>query len=98
MCHIYQGNWSCGNNYVGETMRNATTRIDEHEQSNGQSEPAKHLKNKPGNKFNWMILCRAPPHRLNRKILEAYFIKQLNPSLNDQLVSEISTPFRHGVT
>ena len=79
-------------------MRNATTRIDEHEQSNGQSEPAKHLKNKPGNKFNWMILCRAPPHRLNRKILEAYFIKQLNLSLNDQLVSEISTPFRHGVT
>ena len=36
---------SCGNNYIGETIRNAVTRIDKHKQPNGKSEPSKHLKN-----------------------------------------------------
>ena len=72
--------------------------IDEHEQPNGKSEPSKHIKNNTGHKFDWMILSRAPSHRLKQKILEAYFIKQLNPSLNDQLDSEILTLFRHGTT
>ena len=97
-CVIYQGICSCGNNYIGETVRNAVTRIDEHEQPNGKSEPSKHIKNNTGHKFDWMILSRAPSHRLKRKILEAYFIKQLIPSLSDQLDSEILTLFRHGVT
>ena len=97
-CVVYHGICSCGNNYIGEAIRNVVTRIDEHEQPNGKSEPSKHLKNNPGHQFNWMILSRAPSHRLKRKILEAYFIKQLNPSLNDQLDSEILTLFRHGVT
>ena len=97
-CVIYQGICSCGNNYIGETIRNAVTRIDEHEQPNGKSEPSKHIKNNTGHKSDWMILSRAPAHRLKRKILEAYFIKQLNPSLNDQLDSEILTLFRLGVT
>ena len=81
-----------------ETLRNIVTRIDEHEQPNGKSETSKHLKNNPGHQFNWMILSRAPSHRLKRKILEDYFIKQLNPSLNDQLDRKILTLFRHGVT
>ena len=54
-CIIYQGICSYRNNYVGETMRNAATRTDEHEQPNGKSEPSKHLKNKQGHKFDWMI-------------------------------------------
>ena len=70
-----------------ETIRNAVTRIDEHEQLNGKSEPSKHLKINLGHKFDWMILLRASPHHLKRKILEAYFMKQLNSSLNDQLDS-----------
>ena len=89
-CVVYHG--------IGETIRNVVTRIDEHEQPNGKSEPSKHLKNNLGHQFNWMILSRAPSHRLKRKTLEADFIKQLNPSRNDQLGSEILTPFRHGVT
>ena len=83
---------------MDETIRNAITRIDEHEQPNGKLEPSEHLKNNPGHKWYWMILLRAPSHRLKRKILEAYFIKQLKPSLNDQLDSEILILFRHGVT
>ena len=50
-CVIYQRICSCGNNYVGETMGNATTRINEYEQSNGKSEPSKHLKSNPGHKI-----------------------------------------------
>ena len=97
-CVIYQGICSFGHNYIGETIRNAVTRTEEHEQPNGKSEPSKHLKNNPGHKFDRMILSRALSHRLKRKILEAYFIKQLNPSINDQLDSEILILFRHGVT
>ena len=96
-CVVYHGICSCGNNYIGETIRNVVTRINEHEQPNSKSEPFKHLKNNPRHQFNWMILSRAPSHRLKRKFLEAYFIKQLNPSLNDQLASERLTLFRHGV-
>ena len=51
-CIIYQGICSCGKNYIGETIRNAVTRIDEHEQLNGKSNPSKHLKNNPGHKFD----------------------------------------------
>ena len=73
---MYQGICSCGNNYLGETNRNAVTRIDEHEQTNVKLEPYKHLQNNPGPNFDWMILSRAPSHRLKRMILEVYFIKQ----------------------
>ena len=31
-CVVYHGICSCGNNYIGETIRNAVTRIDKHEQ------------------------------------------------------------------
>ena len=50
-CVIYHGICSCGHNYIDETIRNAVTRIDEHEQPNDKSEPSKHLKNNPGHKF-----------------------------------------------
>ena len=63
-----------------------------------QEQPSKHLKNNPGHQFNWMILSRAPLHRLKEKILETYFINQLNPSLNDQPGSKILALFRHGIT
>ena len=75
-CIMYQGICSCGNNYLGETIRNAVTRIDEHKQPNVKSESSKHLQNNPGPKFDWIIISKAPSHRLKRMILEAYFIKQ----------------------
>ena len=46
-CVIYQGISGCGNNYIGETIRNTVTRIDKHEQPNGNSKPSKHIKNNP---------------------------------------------------
>ena len=66
-CFVYHGISSCKNNCIGETIRNVVTRIDEQEQPNGKFEPSKHLKNNPGQQFNWMILSRAPSHHLKRK-------------------------------
>lgn len=53
-------------------MRPAAERMDKHEQVD---ESSKHLKNIPGNKFDWMISERAPSHLLKRKIPKVYFIK-----------------------
>ena len=36
-CVIYQRICGCRNNYIGQTIRNALTIIDEHEQRNGKS-------------------------------------------------------------
>ena len=47
-CIIHQGICSCGHSYIGETIKNAVTRIDEHQQPNGKLKPSKHLKNNSG--------------------------------------------------
>ena len=66
-------------------MSNARLRWNEHENGTDKnSESAKHLKE---NKFSF-----------KRKILEAQFIKTLNPILNNHLSSDILTLFRNGVT
>ena len=44
-------------------MRHANTRIDEHEQQKDKLETSKHLKNNPGQKYDWMMLSRAPLQR-----------------------------------
>ena len=81
-------------------MRDTVPSTDEHEQSNGKSESSKLLRSKSGHQFDWMILSRAPSHRLKQKILGVYFIKQLNPSFNDQFDNNMKrlTLFRHDVT
>ena len=38
--------------------------------------------------FKWSILSLTPNVSFKRKILEAYFIKTLNPVLNNQLTSD----------
>ena len=77
-------------------MTSAIKRIDEYGQPTGKLEPSKHLKNR--HKFDWIILLGDPWHCLKQKILEAYFIAQLNSSLNVEFGNEIFTLFRHEVT
>ena len=81
---IYKGECSCKETYVGETKRNATTRWAEHKATNGTSEPAKHISRNTSHEFEWKVLSRAPDDWRKKRILEAFFIKMLNPSTNDQ--------------
>ena len=90
-CVVYKGNCSCGENYVSESVRNVVLRWAEHEDPNKQSEPAKHLKYFPDHQFEWKVLTRAPEYTRKRKILEAFSIKSINPSLNEQLDTTISS-------
>ena len=80
-------------------MRNARLRWNEHESDRDKnSECANHLNENDKHEFKWCILSLAPKVSFKRKILEAYFIKTLNPTLNNQLNSDILTLFRNGVT
>ena len=98
-CVIYTGICSCGADYIGETVRNAQLRWNEHENGTDKnSECAKHLNENDNHEFKWSILSLAPKMSFKRKILEAYFIKTLNPILNNQLNSDILTLFRNGIT
>ena len=98
-CIIYRGICSCGAHYIEETVRNARLRWNDHENGTDKnSECAKHLNKNDDHEFRWSILSLAPKVSFKRKVLEAYFIKTLNPILNNQLNSDILTLFRNGVT
>ena len=45
-CKIYKGICSCGETYIGETIRNVEERWSEHNFADNKSEPAKHLADK----------------------------------------------------
>ena len=95
---VYEGNCSCGEHYIGESVRNIVLIWAEHEDPNKQSEPAKHLKYFPDHQFEWKVLTRAPENTRKRKILEVFLIESINLSLNEQLDTELSDLFRNGVT
>ena len=97
-CKIYEGICSCGDSYVGETVRNVETRWGEHENIDKNSEPAKHLRKFPSHQFVWKIIYNAPENTGLRKNIEASFIALMRPSLNDQLDSNRLILFRNGVT
>ena len=97
-CVIYRGDCSCDQNYIGETVRNAKIRWNEHEYQNSKSEPAKHLKENPTHKFTWTAISKAPENFRKRRVLEACFIKTICPTLNEQLDNHILTLFRNGIT
>ena len=73
---VYEGNCSCGENYVGESVRNVVLRWAENEDPNKQSEPAKHLKYFPDHQFEWKVLTRVlakhlkyfPDHQFEWKV------------------------------
>ena len=97
-CVLYRRDCSCDQNYIGETVRNAKIRWYEHEDKNNKSEPAKHLKENPTHKFSWTIISKAPENFRKCRVLEAYFIKTICPTLNEQLDNDILTLFINGIT
>ena len=90
-CKTYKGICSCGETYIGKTIRNVEERWSEHNSAEDKSEPAKHF-------FLRSILLVAPKDGRTRKNLEAFFIAKLKPSLNRQEDSNMLTLFRNGVT
>ena len=77
-CVIYKGTCSCGETYIGETIRNASIRWEEHNES------TKHLQNNFHYVFNWVTLCKAPQSYKVRSNLEASYIASLKPTLIEQ--------------
>ena len=57
---IYKGICSCGETYVGETIRYCEIKWDEHNDVNKNSESAKHLATNIEHEISWYILARAP--------------------------------------
>ena len=70
-CKVYYGKCSCGETYIGETVRNVEVRWGEHNSLNGNSEPSKHLQvTGVEHEFEWQVLMSAPINNRERKNLE----------------------------
>ena len=89
---IYEGQCSCGENYVGETVR-----ITEHSNICHTSEPARHLSENPNHSFQWRVLCSARSY-FKRKIIEGLIIQQRSPTLNKQVNCYVAQLFPSGIT
>ena len=89
--------YSCGETYIGETIRNVEERWSEHHSADNKSEPAKHPADNKKHSFLWSILLAAPKDGRTRKNLEVFLIAKLKPSLNRQEDSNMITLFRNGV-
>ena len=48
--------------------------------------------------FQWSVLSIAPRYTFKWTILEAYFIKMMEPSLNSQMNNDVLTLLRNGIT
>ena len=92
-CVIYEGNCTCGCNYIGETIRNVDIRWSEHNTPLKESEPAKHLLVNPTHSFTWRIISRAARSINKRKILEAFYISKFKQLDHKRLIL-----FKHGIT
>ena len=97
-CKIYLGVCSCGETYIGENIRNVETRWNEHNISSEKPNPSNHLNSNITNHFSWSVICNAPVKKMTRKILEACFIALFNPTLNDQIESDLLHLFKNGIT
>ena len=60
---IYEGVCTCQEPYIGETVRNVEIRWQEHEDTQKDSETAKHLKNNPTHSSTLKVFLQ--PHQLD---------------------------------
>ena len=97
-CVIYEGVCSCQESYIGETVRNVEIRWQEHEDTQKDLEPSKHLKNNPTHSFIWNVLLLATSIRRIRQNMEASMIALKRTSLNERAESKTLLLFRNGVT
>ena len=95
---IHYGKCQCGEDYVGETIRNTATCWSEHNNPTHKSETAQHIKNHIGYLFDWSILCNSPSNSQITKNFEALFVGIMIPSLNEQTNFDRLTLFHNGIT
>ena len=94
---VYEGQCSCGEKYIGETQRNFSVRINEHQNKTKLSEPARHLNQVATHSFTWRVITPARQWG-KRKIVEALMIEAKNPSLNRKLQAHPIFLFPMGIT
>ena len=97
-CVIYKGICSFGATYIGETVRNASIRLSEHNNINGNSEPAKHIAANNTRVFSWKVISNAPKNAYKRKLLETMINRPHNPSLKERSKTKSLILFTNGVT
>ena len=97
-CVIYEGECSCGLNYIGVTQRNSEVCWKEYEDLAGKSEPGKHLIENVYHQSTWKVLSVALAYFHSRKILEAFFIALTKPAINDKLRYHSLSLFHHCIT
>ena len=96
---IYHGICSSGADYIGEAIRNSEIRWNEHiTPKDKKSDCVKHSNDHFDHDFRWFVLFRASENCLKRKMLQVYYIKTCQPSLNNQINSDVLNLFRNGVT
>ena len=97
-CKIYHDVCSCGETYIGETIKNMETRWNEHNMRLAKSNPSMHLNSNVTHHFSWSVICKAPVKKFTCKILQEYFIALLKSTLNDQIESDLLHLFKNGIT
>ena len=83
-CVIFESVCSYQESYIGETVRNIEIGWQGHEDTQRDSEPAKHLKNNPTHSFTWKVLVSVSSVRCIRQNTEASIIALKQPSLNER--------------
>ena len=96
--NIYNGIFSCSEFYVAETKRNSEVRWREDCSAKKKSEVGEHLFLNPGHTVTREILTNAHKQVNNWKILEAFYIRTLQSTLNNQLNTECKVLFKNGIT
>ena len=61
----------------------------EHKDKKSKYQPANHLKDNPIHKFKQAIINKAPDKCRKRRVLEAYFIKTISTTLNEELDNDV---------
>ena len=92
---IYEGVCSCQESYIGETVRNIEIRWQKREDTQKDSEPAKHLKNNPTHSSTWKVFLPVSSIRQN---MEASIIVLKWPSINERVESKKLLLFQNCVT
>ena len=83
--------------YIEVTKRNSEVRKNEHCCLIKSSELGDHLLVNPDHNITWQIIAKVPAQTFKGKILEAFYISKLKPTLNSQKNIKITHLFRNGI-